>query len=190
MTTVYLDMDGVLVDFLGGVERVFNTKLHPSIPMHTHIGLSLKDFWDRLDGKDFWVNLNWAENGKEILNTCIKTVGKESVYICSAPTLDPQSAAGKLEWLKENIPDIYYSRRYVFTPHKELLANNDSWLIDDNKSNIDKFNSRGGNGLLSTEPISVIEGFLELGNKYYVTMIRSKGQLLGEFPRKQNRRSE
>jgi 5'(3')-deoxyribonucleotidase len=40
----------------------------------------------------------------------------------------------------------------VFTSHKELLADDDSCLIDDDEKNIKAFREAGGNALLFPQP--------------------------------------
>ena len=139
---IYLDMDGVLVDWLGGVERLHNISLTPyPCPGSWHcieyLGLNTPEFWNKLD-REFYANLHWTEDGHKILATCINAVGKENICFCTSCTLQGGCAAGKIDWLQREIPEL--SRNYAIVPHKHFCSGPNRILIDDGDHNILEWN--------------------------------------------------
>jgi 5'(3')-deoxyribonucleotidase len=153
---VFLDLDGVLVDFVGGALRVHNAT---HIPYHDirwglveQIGISANQFWRGIDaaGEDFWANLVWTHDGREILKMVLDHFGVENVCILTAPSNHHSAAAGKVRWINEHVPEL--KRQYVLSAAKHFLAGPDKLLIDDHDGNVDKFRAAGGEALLLPRP--------------------------------------
>lgn len=155
-STLLLDMDEVLVDFVGGACRVHGTTReeiesfwpegHWSVvePIGASKGIVLTEdrFWETIHkaGRDFWINLEplpW-------LSELLKLVNGRSWYIVSAPSRCPSSYDGKVQWLKNYFGARF--DRFIISPHKYLLAKPGVMLVDDREKNVDEFIRHGGIG--------------------------------------------
>lgn len=161
---IFIDMDEVLCDFIGGVCRVLGLtrgELEPYRQPGEWEVVSSLDRWDRerggagfdLDrfwevihagGEQFWVDLDRLPWFDDVL-AVVEHFTKEW-YVLSAPSRDPVCQIGKIRWLQKHIDGKF--DRYLLTPHKYLLANSESVLIDDRFENVAKFMNHGGYGCL------------------------------------------
>jgi 5'(3')-deoxyribonucleotidase len=151
ISTVLLDMDEVLTDFTGGVLRLLGVdkgEFQRSRPLGIwditrHLGISHDELLAIIyKEKDFWSNLAplpWARELEEVL-------GEYNWYVATYPALDSNCASGKVRWLRRFFGVNF--DRYVITPHKMLLANPSTLLIDDNQDNLASFVHHGGYALL------------------------------------------
>jgi 5'(3')-deoxyribonucleotidase len=151
-TTIFVDMDGVLVDFMGGclaLHGMPDLKITPG-EWHTWkcMGITERRFWEVIDekGVSFWSNLKPTPDGQRILAAAENAVGPDNVYLLSKPSFHPASYAGKRIWVEQNLPQ--YQRRLILTAHKHFLAKPDRVLIDDSDANIDRFADAGGQAVL------------------------------------------
>lgn len=152
--TCFLDMDGVLVDFYKGwFEHHYGSEhnresFEPgNYDLMDAMGMDVHQFWEGI-GDDFWINLEWMPNGKQIL----EVVESYFTDICLV-TQSPPSAeythiglSGKVQWIAKHLPR--YRDRFLIGTGRRFCANMNSFLIDDNDTNINDFNRRGGNGIL------------------------------------------
>jgi len=152
--TIYLDMDGVLANFVGAAARAFGFTeaelLKRWVPgeysVHKPLGLEAEHLlWARLNlkGRSFWSEIElypWAEELWALCSSFAPT------FIATSPARDPDSSAGKVEWLQRWRGTEF--RDYVITPKKELLATPGALLIDDLEANVDKWRERGGRAVL------------------------------------------
>lgn len=150
---VYLDLDGVLVDFVRSVyTRLFGMSRERADEAYEEttdwhamprvLGITDAELWDAVDGagEGFWLNLPMLPWAAGLLNMFPDAV------VLTAPTPHPSSAAGKHRWCQ------LHSRKCVITTEKHLLANSKALLIDDNEENIRRFVNAGGQGLLWPAP--------------------------------------
>jgi rfaE bifunctional protein nucleotidyltransferase chain/domain len=152
--TILLDLDGVLVDFVGAMARALNLPYKPEefkgdYDVGKHFGLRTDLF--SLFGPDFWEACDWMSDGREILEVVTQAGGAENVWICSSPTHESSSPMGKLRWIEKHLDDRW-ARRYVFTPHKGLLARPGTILIDDSDEVVRNFEAAGGRAILVPRP--------------------------------------
>jgi hypothetical protein len=63
--------------------------------------------------------------------------------LLTSPTIDPLCLAGKLYWIKQNLPTVYH-RQYAITPRKFVCAQPGHLLIDDNEENCKVWLKNGG----------------------------------------------
>jgi hypothetical protein len=150
----FLDLDGVLVDFVGGVCKLHNIPDPYLDPVNYGVwgfagvaGMSNNQFWDSLT-LDFWENLEWTHDGAAILHLCELAYGEHNICILTSPPASRQDEAitGKMRWINKHLPQ--YARRLLVGPAKEFCASPTSVLVDDYDENIKKFNASGGRGYL------------------------------------------
>lgn len=158
----YVDMDGVLVDFMGGLCRVLGTSwsevfkawergcydLGPAFQQV--VGAGTADVWQRLRDygeAKFYAELELHETALETLEWLADCVGTENVMLCTSPSANPDSAKGKLQFIQEKLPS-WIHRQYALCPSKHLLAGKNKVLIDDSDANCAAFKKRKGGALL------------------------------------------
>ncbi len=150
--TIYLDMDGVVSDahdaFLRAMGRDDLIKDYPAGEFNVDkvAGVSAKTMWRDVAarGRELWSKMKklpWADE----LYAELKKLG--DVVFLTSPSQDPDSLAGKLEWLQRFTKRKDFTD-YVMTSRKELLAAPGTVLIDDRPSNCEKFRTAGGKAVL------------------------------------------
>jgi len=146
MIQVFLDLDGVLVDLLGGLLRYHkiknpydNPENHGRYDVRHLVGMSPQEFWGVLD-QDFWLDLEWMPDGRAILAEILKYVKPEQVTILSKPTGFPHCTEGKELWIKKDMPGF----NYLIGMRKEPIAGPGKLLVDDHDDNVDKWVKAGG----------------------------------------------
>ena len=151
---IYLDMDGVLVDFdqqfkdlTGMAPRDFEAK-HGS-----------KGFWEAIEtaGVGFWRGMKWMPGGEALYNR----VAKYDHALLSSPSRSETSKIGKRLWRRDKTPStkLILSRSYL----KKNYASPLSILIDDRESNIKQWEDAGGIGILYISPNQVNKALEKLG---------------------------
>ena len=156
--TVFLDMDGVLTDFVGGVCRAFGkTNPYPNETRdytfwHAWPDISTKDV-SAICNQEFWHSLEWVDDGRDTMRAIMDTLGLEKVYLLTLPMPNLESASGKMMWINNNLP-IYLSRTIITTADvpKAFLARPDALLIDDKDENVEGFKVAKGNAILVPRP--------------------------------------
>jgi len=171
--TLFVDMDGVLVDFEKGYEQLTGVSIQQSNEQDKN------KFWNlyrdsleqkNIPEKDYWANLPWMSDGQTLWDY----VKQYNPYILTAPSVNPdlpkeqrykrefnQSIQGKLEWVKrlDNMKNIYFKAAQF----KSQLSKPNKILIDDRKDTIDAWNTKGGIGILHTSAADTIEQLKKLG---------------------------
>ena len=146
-------MDGVIVDFEDGYERLTGKNIK---------GNHVKgdgDFWQPITdaGANFWINLKWMSDGEKLW----KYIKNYSPSILSAPSREKSSRIGKEIWVRTNIPGTELILKPA--PEKQELAEPNAILIDDRKDNIQQWKDAGGIGILHTSANDTIKQLQELG---------------------------
>jgi len=112
---LYFDMDGTLVDFKSGMDKV-----NPNI-LEQH-----KDHPEDIEG--IFSLMDPMPGAIEAVNQL------KDIYDCyilsTAPWDNPSAWSDKLQWVQKHLGQIFY-KRLILTHHKELLNDGDSLLIDD-----------------------------------------------------------
>lgn len=145
--TILLDLDGVVTNFhLASLQEHGRPELYAQWPadaydIHETLGISVEEFWHRLDTFQFWAEMPKTEHADAIIEACLAT-GLE-VYFCTSAARG-FSASGKEYWMRTNYPKI----GWVMTRHKHLLARDDRLLLDDWEVNVKKFGAAGGNAVM------------------------------------------
>ena len=153
---ILLDLDGVLVDFVGGACRShgrpdpYTEPLDPVVAgkfdMEKIWGMDINEFWEPMTEPRWWEELEFMSDAKEILELCERAVGMDNVCLLTMPFRGSGPVVGKINWIERNMPE--YSRRYLIGPTKQFCANSDSILVDDRNKNIEDFAEAGGNVVL------------------------------------------
>lgn len=152
---VYLDLDGVLVDWIGRVHEVldlpysYDTYKYPRGLWHwNHYGGPADKVIDSACIGSFWVGCKWMHDGKEILDA-VQEITTPRLLTCPMP--NPMSAYGKVLWVKREIPRLLH--HLIITPlDKSFVAAPNALLIDDNDRNVNSFRDAGGRAILVPRP--------------------------------------
>lgn len=154
--TIYLDLDGVLSNFVEAAlkkhQMGYNVLLPGQYAMWEGMGISQAMFWDKCKGNFFWEELGWMPDGHAILDAVRQT--KRPFWLLSSPSDDPGSCSGKYAWVAKHLPEL--RRRLILCPDKRAVARPGALLLDDSDSNIEKWcfpnhpqsAEGGGSGLL------------------------------------------
>jgi len=151
-----LDMDGVIVDFVGGACKTHQIE-YPYRRLEAKnnwdiislFKMKSDDFWEPME-EDFWANLEFTNDAPQILDLVEKYFGLDNVCFLTNPSQNLGSIAGKMRWLETKLPR--YAKRFLCGPRKEFCAHEKSVLVDDNDGNINSFNKHGGKGILLPRP--------------------------------------
>ena len=163
---VYLDMDGVLADFFGGVEFLYGVEHWKQLTNDKTKDLK-KEVIDRITGTDFFAVLPKFPTADALIDMVKKfTGGNFSINTSPLRGDHENSAKYKKVWIANNIeqPD-----EIVVTGRKETYAKNKGTgtpniLIDDRPINIQKWQAAGGDGILyqaNRDPLSKVQQALE-----------------------------
>ena len=156
---VFLDLDGVLVDFRRGVCEAFgrNDPSNNWMFWENWESVTTKDV-DKKCGIFFWDLLDWTPEGTCIEQVIRQKFSSENIYLLTTPMPNPGSGTGKLRWIKRCMPWVYDRTIISYAP-KSLLAGPDTLLIDDKDENITEFRAGGGHGILVPRPWNKLHGW-------------------------------
>jgi len=148
--TVYLDMDGVLADFFGGVEKMYGVEHWKELTNDKTKDLK-KEVIDRITGTDFFATLPKFQTADALIDMVKNfTGGKFSINTSPLRGDHANSAKYKKIWIQNHIeqPDDI-----VVTGRKESYAKDKGTgtpniLIDDRPINIQRWQGAGGYGIL------------------------------------------
>ena len=175
--TIYLDMDGVLTDFVGAVAKLFKykgdiykdwrhllneNKVGDPYSIEGVLDITSKQLWDVIDsiGPSFWMMryYPWAMELYKMLK------GYGEVVILSSPSMSVNSWLGKVHSLQMFFGSTFRDFILCPAPHKTKLANKNSILIDDAERNINNFVNAGGHGIIFPQPWNYVPKISD-GNK-------------------------
>jgi len=149
---IFLDMDGVLCDFVSAAMRVHGREFVASEwpkgewDIAKVLGISVGEFWRKINNTDgFWVMLDrypWSSS------LYLELWAMDKVVIATAPSRCPSSYSGKRIWLDKRSIDSHV----MFGSSKHLMAAPGRILIDDGQHNIDAWKAAGGQAILFPQP--------------------------------------
>lgn len=155
---LFIDMDGVLVDFIGGCARLTgrpapkrDPKIKDNRTMEEWFG---DDVWKRITiaGSDFWEGLEpfpWAAPLWERL--C--AANDNDVYILSSPgngRTAQQACYGKIAWCRKHLGIDTDS--IILAKSKSVVARPSVILIDDTDRILINWERSGGRGIVFPQP--------------------------------------
>lgn len=143
---VYVDIDGVLFNINERVLKVLGIKqlskkqreevLADNGYMST---ICSEERWDEIkDKEELWINPEIHPIGQKLLESLKQKFNQ--IYLLSSPSDIPIAACEKVKFSYK----FGFANKYVLTPNKELLANTNTLLIDDNEAMVTKFKKAGG----------------------------------------------
>lgn len=141
---IYMDMDGVLCDFIYGFEHRFGIKYNKDKygynlveQLRVEKGVDSVHLWDIL-GVTFWSQLPELPMARVLLDMCD--------YVCTTLPPSGKEAAmiGKMEWMKERS----YGKPIITIEDKYRLAQPGTLLVDDNEYGVSRFIEHGGKAIL------------------------------------------
>jgi hypothetical protein len=166
--TVYLDMDGVIADFFGGVEQMYGVKHWKELTSVKTGGELKQEVIDRITGSDFFSTLPKFTTTESLIDIIKKfTGGKFSILTSPLRGDHDNSAKWKKVWINQNIEQ---PQETIVTGRKEKYAvmnGVQNILIDDRPVNIERWQSRGGYGILyqaNRDPLTKVEQALQQYN--------------------------
>jgi 5'(3')-deoxyribonucleotidase len=149
---IFLDLDGVLVDFIRGVHESFG---QPYIPCEVTDWYWYKGWGlttEEVAAKcmvDFWANLHWTPDGREIFAIVKHFCPAKNIFLVTTPMDNVESYAGKMIWVDKNLGREWLDRLFITRTSKEIFARNlDCLLIDDREENCLDFERAGGSTIL------------------------------------------
>jgi len=139
---IYVDMDGVIADFFGGLEKKFKVT-------HWKLIDNIEEQIMNLRNTDFFYILDKYETSDDLIHH-VRQISNGNWGICSSPLRNDfaNSTFHKRRWLEKNMfmPAV---SKCIFTSNKHkyatsIITGEPNILIDDKLTNIDNWNKAGG----------------------------------------------
>jgi len=151
---IFLDMDGVLVDF----DQQFQ-ELTGMMPREFEAKHGSTGFWEAIEtaGVGFWRGMKWMPGGGALYNRA----SQFDHALLSSPSRSETSKIGKRLWRRDKTPNtkLILSRSYL----KKNYAAPNHILIDDREDNIQQWRDAGGIGILYTSAAQANKELDKLG---------------------------
>jgi hypothetical protein len=151
--TIFLDVDGVLADFMGAACRLHHRdplEAYEAWPLGVYDvldvwGISGSAFWDPIHraGADFWANLDLLPDAMRLYEGLRE---RGHVVLLTSPSRDASSLAGKCLWMQRHFGASF--RDYLVGPAKRYVARAGAFLVDDFHEHTDAFTAHCGHGVL------------------------------------------
>jgi len=158
---ILLDLDGCLVDFLGGAKEL-HQKLysgHPHNPetqehqmpweIEPIFQMTAPALWEPM-GREFWANLEPLDHCHAVVEILSKTFGEENICLLTSPIRTDGCIDGKMDWIRKHLPQ--FRRRFLVGPAKQFCASPRHCLVDDRTFNVEAFKGVGGHSFLFPAP--------------------------------------
>lgn len=158
---ILLDMDGVLVDFLGGACKLHG-KVYPGLPhdpdtqteqkpwdIEPIFGMNAPELWDPM-GREFWEGLEPLPHCHEVVKILSDKFGEENICLLTSPVRTDGCIDGKMAWIRKHLPQ--FRRRFLVGPAKQFAASARHCLVDDHAKNIEAFRDAGGHVFMFPAP--------------------------------------
>ena len=164
---LYVDMDEVLSDFVGGALRVHGiprNRFELERPRCTWnigavLGMTDEQFWAPIYemGASFWYGLSRTSYFMDVVDMMYRTDLSQWVYVATSPQPHQDCYQGKFRWIQRALGYEFARQRFIMLRDKHRLAKPGAVLIDDSDANVKAFNAAGGYGIV----------FPTLGNSLY-----------------------
>ena len=167
---IYLDLDGVLVDFVGGLCKRCGKPYPYTQPeslgewnCYGLMGLTKQEVFESLSDPQFWLGLAFTHDAMDILRACRRTVGPHGVSLLSCASGHPGAVYGKAMWQAKYLPGFQLAP--VIEPNyddkdggddmprgKAVYARPGAILVDDSDANVEAYRDQGGPAILVPRP--------------------------------------
>ena len=158
--TVFLDMDGVLVDFFGAFAKLANVEHWKEMDAQ-----KLQGVLDKIVGSDYFAKLPKTNACDSIVEMIIDFAGAYSILSSPLRGDIANSTKHKRAWVMNNLSPQPTTTIIVRDKSQYALLNGvQNILIDDRASNIHKWKEAGGYGIkyqANENDLSVISGALK-----------------------------
>ena len=167
MANIYFDMDGVLVDYFGGLKDTAKK-----------LGVAEDDnkaIWDEINKNpvEWWSNLKPIPDGMKLFNA----VKSKEPSILSSAGAKEDTKQGKLAWLKKNGLSPYL-KEIVFVNNKSAkkkYAQDGDILIDDRKDNVADWEMAGGKGyVFNNNSGTILQQLKSVKENYWKNYLNKK----------------
>lgn len=156
---VYLDCDQVMTDFIAGSAEAIGyyyqgTDQFPddwTYDFFPYMGTTREAVNEHCD-IDFWANLPWIEDGKQILDVVLSRFRPNEITVLTTPMRNNGSYTGKMIWFERNVPQLYDRVIASLVPKEEFAFDFNRLLIDDCQRNVERFIKAGGAAILVPRP--------------------------------------
>ena len=147
---VYIDMDGVLADFFGGVEKMYGVQHWKELTSDKTKDLK-QEVINRISGTDFFATLPKFDSAGELISM-VKEFTGGNFSINTSPLRGDHENSGKYKklWIQNNIeqPDDIVITGRKESHAKDKASGTPNILIDDRPVNIQRWQGAGGYGIL------------------------------------------
>jgi hypothetical protein len=172
---IFCDMDGVLTNFEKRFKEIeANTEMLSPHEYDSKYGKW--SIWKLIEpeGKEWWSNMEWMPDGIELWSY----LTRYRPTILSAPSKDPNSSSGKLQWINNNLnitqkfftinPKKWKSHyRVIFNSKKYLFVRSKyDILIDDTYEKIEKWRNAGGTAIHHKNTKDTIKQLNQIINQF------------------------
>lgn len=178
---ILLDMDEVLVDFVGGALKAHDWTQKRFERVHrlgewsaaSAMGMTEEEFWRPInaEGEKFWLQLHPLPWIHEVLRLVDAAV--DEWYIVTSPSQSLAAYSGKALWLRRFFGSKF--DRFVITSHKHLLARSEVILIDDREETIYKFLKAGGEGIIFPSRYNLLHCWARSPAKHLERCLEARG---------------
>ncbi len=184
----FLDLDGVLVDFVQGALDVHNFEITVAEMYKNILGewdfvkhlspkMTAASFWKPMN-EEFWAKLEWMDDGREIVRVLEDRFGQKNITLWTTSSDNYGCAEGKKRWVERHLPK-HYKHNIIFGHAKHFGAAKDTILVDDRDLNIDKFAERGGNTLLVPRLWNKLHEFHTITTQHMMDVLYDKQPAVG-----------
>ena len=158
--TVFLDMDGVLVDFFNAFAKLANVKHWKQMDPQR-----LQDVLNKIVGSDYFAKLPKTNTCDSIIEMVVDFAGSYSILSSPLRGDIANSTKHKRAWVMDNLSPQPTTTIIVRDKSQYALLNGvQNILIDDRANNIHKWKEAGGYGIkyqANENDLSVISGALK-----------------------------
>ena len=159
---IYCDMDGVLVDIIGGLAKLYSIKDLNNRNFDSHID-PMKPRIDK-EHPNLFAGLPWTKDGKQLWNYISKY--EPNILSAHTNTWQPNSKKDKMRWIEKNLRPLPKLSHILLRRHKAKYAVKNgvpNILIDDWSKNIKEWEAAGGIGIKHRSTAETIAALKKLG---------------------------
>lgn len=163
---VFIDMDGVLFDFVTATSRAHNrpspylaARNYGHWDMAKLWNITPEAFWAPLNYEGFWSNMEPLPYARTLVETCLKYT--DNICVLSSPSESKYCVPEKRASIKKYFPE--FGKNILFGASKQFIAGPNKILVDDYDVNVDKWRGAGGTATLWPQPWN--SGHQDAGNK-------------------------